>query len=151
MKQDRRLSGVLHLLLHMAAAEKPVTSEALAKMMHTNPVVVRRILAGLRKHGLVRSEKGHGGGWRLVRDLDSVTLYDIYVAIGSPTILAIGNRSDASGCLVEVAVNRAMNQAFEAAEALLLARFREVTLAELSNALRSPLQGRDICYDHSSP
>lgn len=36
-------SGVLHILLHMAELEEPVTSEDLSKMMDTNPVVVRRL------------------------------------------------------------------------------------------------------------
>jgi len=60
MSRDSRLSGVLHILLHMAERQGPVTSEALAKIMQTNPVVIRRTLAGLRERGYVRSEKGHG-------------------------------------------------------------------------------------------
>jgi DNA-binding IscR family transcriptional regulator len=59
MKRDSRLSGVLHVLLHMAEAGGPVTSETMAKAMQTNPVVIRRIMAGLRDAGFVHSEKGH--------------------------------------------------------------------------------------------
>ena len=84
MRRDSRLSGVLHILLHMAEQAEPVTSEVLAKVMKTNPVVVRRIMAGLRDGGYVRSDKGHGGGWRLARDLSQVTLRDIYIALESP-------------------------------------------------------------------
>lgn len=147
MNKDSKLSGVLHILLHMAEVNDPVTSETMAKMMQTNPVVVRRILAGLRKQGYVRSEKGHRGGWSLARDLGSVTLYDIYIAVGSPTILAIGNRSESTACLVEKAVNRAMDQAFQDAEALLLERFRGVTLAELSSNVHQHLRGQNSTHD----
>jgi Rrf2 family protein len=142
MRRDSKLSGVLHVLLHMAEANGPVTSEAMAKMMQTNPVVIRRILAGLREQGFVISEKGHGGGWQLSCDLNAVTLYDIYVALESPAILAMGNRSESPNCLVEEAVNTLMNQAFRAAEALLLAQFREVTLAQLSQHVHQRLQER---------
>lgn len=145
MRKDSKLSGVLHVLLHMVEATNPVTSETMAKMMQTNPVVIRRILAGLREQGFVSSEKGHGGGWQLSCNLNTVTLYDIYVALESPVLLAIGNRSEAPGCLVEEAVNTIMNQAFLDAEALLLARFREVTLAELSQYVHQRLQARDSC------
>ena len=131
MKRDSRLSGVLHVLLHMAQHEGPVTSEVLAKAMETNPVVIRRILGGLRDHGYVRSEKGHGGGWTLAKGLAAITLRDIYVAIGSPSLLAIGNRTESPGCIVEQAVNAALATSFEDAEARLLARFGEVTLAML--------------------
>jgi DNA-binding IscR family transcriptional regulator len=132
MRRDSRLSGVLHVLLHMAEQPGPVTSEVLAKAMDTNPVVIRRIMAGLRDRGYIRSEKGHGGGWTLACDLSEVTLRDIYTALGCPSLFAIGNRTEAPGCLVEQAVNAALDVAFHNAEVLLLSRLGEVTLAALS-------------------
>lgn len=153
MKRDSRLSGVLHVLLHMAEHDGPLTSEDLAKAMQTNPVVIRRTMAGLREAGFVRSGKGHGGGWTLACDLGRVTLRDIYDALGEPTLLAMGNRTEAPGCLVEQAVNAALNEAFEAAEALLLARLGEVTLAALSadfhaRMARRPGATQDMNHEH---
>ena len=142
MKRDSRLSGVLHVLLHMAEQDGPVTSEVLARAMATNPVVIRRVMAGLRDQGYVRSEKGHGGGWTIACDLSKVTLRDIYDALGSPSLLAIGNRTEAPGCLVEQVVNAALDQAFADAEALLLARLGEVTLAGLSAGFHARLVAR---------
>ncbi|OYY09722.1 MAG: transcriptional regulator [Rhizobiales bacterium 35-68-8] len=132
MKRDSRLSGVLHVLLHMAETDRPVTSDAMARAMQTNPVVIRRILSGLREAGFVRSEKGHGGGWTLARDLSTITLRDIYDALGAPDLFAMGNRTEAPGCLVEQAVNAALDDAFREAQALLLRRLGAVTLARLS-------------------
>jgi DNA-binding IscR family transcriptional regulator len=104
--------------------------------MHTNPVVLRRVMAGLRDQGFVRSEKGHGGGWTLARDLSEITLRDIHSALGSPVLFAIGNRTDAPDCLVEQAVNAAVNATLRDAETLLLARLGNVTLAMLSADVR---------------
>jgi DNA-binding IscR family transcriptional regulator len=120
----------------MAEQRGPVTSEVLAKAMHTNPVVLRRVMAGLRDQGFVRSEKGHGGGWTLARDLSEITLRDIHSALGSPVLFAIGNRTDAPDCLVEQAVNAAVNSTLRDAETLLLARLGDVTLAMLSADVR---------------
>lgn len=142
MRRDSRLSGVLHVLLHMAEHTEPQTSEALARAMTTNPVVIRRTMAGLRERGFVRSEKGHGGGWSIACDLEQVTLRDIYDALGRPDILAMGNRTEAPGCLVEQAVNAALNAAFETAEAMLLRRLGEVTLAQLSADFHARLSAR---------
>ncbi|MBR1175758.1 Rrf2 family transcriptional regulator [Bradyrhizobium sp. KB893862 SZCCT0404] len=142
MRRDSRLSGVLHVLLHMAQQPGPFTSDTLAKAMDTNPVVIRRIMAGLRELGYVRSEKGHGGGWTLACDLSRVTLRDVYTALGSPQLLAMGNRTEAPGCLVEQAVNAALDRAFADAETLLLSRFGEVTLAMLADDLRKRLGSR---------
>lgn len=126
---------MLHVLLHMAGEGSPLTSEALARAMATNPVVIRRTMAGLRDQGYVRSEKGHGGGWTLDCNPSKVTLRDIYAALGSPSLLAITNRTETPGCLVEQAVHAVLNQAFHDAEALLLSRLGEVTLAELTSDL----------------
>lgn len=115
----------------MAEQPGPITSEALARAMSTNPVVIRRIMAGLRDRGFVHSEKGHGGGWRIACELAEVTLRDIYDALGRPGILAMGNRTEAPGCLVEQAVNAALGETFADAEALLLRRFGQVSLAAL--------------------
>ncbi len=100
--------------------------------MNTNPVVVRRTMAGLRAQGFVRSEKGHGGGWTIASDLNAVTLRDIYEALGRPDIFAMGNRTESPGCLVEQSVNAALGPAFDDAEALLLHKFGTITLAQLS-------------------
>src|SRR3954463_11810427 len=121
----------------MAEQSGPVTSDVLAKAMDTNPVVIRRVMAGLRDKGYVQSEKGHGGGWTLACDLSKVTLRDIYAALGSPALLAIGNRTETPGCAVEEAVNAALGKSFEAAESLLLSRLGAVTLATLSEHVRS--------------
>ncbi|TGD99639.1 Rrf2 family transcriptional regulator [Methylobacterium nonmethylotrophicum] len=145
MRRDGRLSGVLHVLLHMAEADGPVTSERLAMMMGTNPVVVRRTMAGLRDLGLVASGKGHGGGWTIACDLARVTLHDVYVALGSPEVFAMGHRSEEPTCLVEQAVNAALADAFRDAEALLLSRLGDVTLARLSADFHARLANRGPC------
>ena len=132
MKRDSKLSGVLHVLLHMLGSDEPATSEQLARMMGTNPVVVRRIMAGIRDQGFVTSAKGHGGGWTVACDPTKVTLADIYRAVGEPTLVAMGHRSEMPACLVEQSVNRALNSAFLEVESVFLAHLEAVTLASLS-------------------
>lgn len=142
MKTDSRLSVTLHVLLHMAERDTPMTSAELAAHMGTNPVVVRRTMAGLRERGFVRSEKGHGGGWEIACDLDKVTLKDVYDALGAPQLLAIGLNLEHPECLVEQAVNHALTSAFWDAEALLITRLADVTLAELADEFRVRAAGR---------
>lgn len=132
MRNDSRLSRMLHVLLHMARHDGPLTSEAIARMLGTNAVVVRRTMAGLREEGYVRSEKGHGGGWVICADLERVTLLDIHRAVGGPRIFAIGNEHANPACAVEKVVNAAVEDALRDAEALLIARFGAVTLARLA-------------------
>jgi DNA-binding IscR family transcriptional regulator len=132
MKRDSRLSSVLHALLHMAEHKEPMTSDVLAQCLHTNPVVVRRTMGLLRDAGLVTSDRGHAGGWRIAVDLKTVTLRHLHDALGEPAIFAIGSRNENPECLVEQSVNAALDSAFADAEALLLHRFQNITLAELA-------------------
>lgn len=132
MKRDSKLSSVLHVLLHMVNSDHPFTSETLAAYLDTNPVVVRRTLAGLRRMGYVDSSKGHGGGWFLTCDLASVSLLDIYRAVDEPVVFAMGNRNEMPGCLIEQAVNTALDSAMRDAEALLMERLSHITLAQLA-------------------
>ncbi|MCC9654553.1 Rrf2 family transcriptional regulator [Rhodopirellula halodulae] len=104
----------------------------------------RRLMAGLHKQGYVESEKGYGGGWTLACDLHVVTLLGIYEAVGSPSLLAIGHRTEAPGCLVEQSVNAVLGETFDEAEQLLLQRLGEVTLASLSADCHERLQARGI-------
>src|SRR5688500_2380502 len=136
MRRDSRLSVALHALLHMSEMGRVLTSEMMAPMMSTNPVVVRRTMAGLRKAGIVHSEKGHGGGWSLTRELTSVTLGEVYDALGTSTLFSIGNRVESPGCVVEQAVNRALGKALSDAEALLLKQLRRISLADLAADIR---------------
>ncbi|MFK0273264.1 Rrf2 family transcriptional regulator [Ensifer sp. NPDC090286] len=133
MKKDSRLSSVLHALLHMAERGEPLTSDELAMCMRTNPVVVRRTMAFLRDAGIVSSARGHAGGWAITADLKTVTLRQLHETLGEPAIFAIGNRQEMPECLVEQAVNAALDTAFAEAEALLLERFAHVTLADLAD------------------
>jgi len=152
MQLDGRLSRMLHILIHMDRADGPITSEAAAEMLHTNPVVVRRTMAGLRVAGYVRSVKGHGGGWTLASTLDRITMLDIYRAVGEPRIFAIGLADPEPQCLVEQAVNASMTSALHEAEEMLIDRLAQVSLAEIANDFeaRSTLLGKEVRHPQSS-
>lgn len=125
---------MLHVLLHMARTDGPMTSESIAMMLGTNPVVIRRTMSGLRDAGYVRSEKGHGGGWAIACRLEDVSLLDVHRAVGGPRIFAIGNEHENPECAVEQVVNEAVSEALRNAEALLVNRLESISLAELSQA-----------------
>jgi Rrf2 family protein len=132
MKRNTRLSAALHALLHLANQPDPITSETISVWLQTNPVVVRRTMAGLREAGLVVSEKGHGGGWRLACDPAKVTLRDVYAALGEPALFLLESDEPTSGCLVEAAISNVLSDVYREAQAMMVARLDNVTLAELS-------------------
>lgn len=144
MRNDNRLSRMLHVLIHMAQSPKPVASELIANILNTNAVVVRRTMAGLREAGYVRSLKGHGGGWTLTQPLQRISLLDVYRAIGEPPVFALGLSDDHPRCLVEQGVNAALRGALDEAREHLLARFAATTLDTIARDYEARLEGRKL-------
>lgn len=130
MKRSSRFSVALHVLAHLSQRSEPQTSEDLAACVSANPVVIRRTMAGLREVGIVTSERGHGGGWRLAKPAASITLRDVYVALGESMLQ--GARSESAGCLIEQAVSGALDDFFRDAEAMLVDRLSQISLEALN-------------------
>lgn len=139
MPTDSRLPRVLHVLLHLDEIAKPVTSEMIGQMLRTNPSLVRRTMAGLRKAGLVESTRGHHGGWQLTRKLDMISLADVYQALGAPNLFSVGQSDDAPQCLLERAANAATVQALEKARESFLRELQSVTVADLAEGSREAI------------
>ena len=132
MNPSSKLSRMLHVLLHMARHDGSFTSEQIARMLQTNPVVVRRTMTGLRQAGHVRSDRGRKGGWTIACDLNKTTLLDIHRAVGDTQIFAMSAGDPNAVCAVERLVGQAISSTLEDAEKLIHKRLAGTTLADLA-------------------
>ena len=133
MKRDGKLHLALHVLAHLAdAGARPTTSEDLAAHLRTNPVVIRRSLAGLREAGLVSSVKGHGGGWTIARPAADISLGAVYAALDARGELTPRRAPAPTGCLIERAVDEALDGFYAEVETLLVKRLDSISLADLA-------------------
>lgn len=123
---------MLHVILHMAYAKSPLTSEQIAEMIDSNAVVVRRTLAGLREQGYVQSTKGHYGGWILNCALEDISLFDIYQAVGQGDLFTLHTETEHPDCLVEEVVNQSLQSILNEAENLIVQRLKNIKLSDLS-------------------
>ncbi|MEP3442082.1 MAG: Rrf2 family transcriptional regulator [Sulfitobacter sp.] len=131
MKRNSRLSLALHTLGHMAGEPQRVrTSSDIAAHAGTNPVVVRRVLGRLKDAGLLLSEKGHAGGWRLARPPESITLADVYLALDE-SLVAPATETEVPACSVEHALHRRVAGVLEDVEKSLVRRLSETTIVEV--------------------
>ena len=81
---DVRFSTAVQMVLSIALAEHDgfrCTSQTLADGLGANPSFVRTLMVPLNRDGLLLSTKGKGGGIRLGRPSDKITLRDIYCAV----------------------------------------------------------------------
>lgn len=123
-----------HVLIHMGLLGGRETSGKIAQMLNTNPVVVRRTMAALKRHGIVSSDGGRGGGWVLLRELNELTLLDVHHALNEGRALEAGVSTDHPTCAVEGATNAALTRAFQRAEARLLEEFGKLRLSEIAHS-----------------
>lgn len=137
MNRDGRFPRVLHVLIHMALRERVMSSVEIAQMLTTNPVVVRRMLAGLRDGGFVETSKGPGGGWRVVKSLEAMTLRDIFDALDRPGINVSHATQDHPACPVEAAVNVALADVDNAVTDMMLTSYAATTLADIAHAAKT--------------
>ncbi|WP_286070332.1 Rrf2 family transcriptional regulator [Stenotrophomonas sp. 57] len=131
MKSANPLSDALHVMAHLVGQPGPRTSEQLAACLPTHPVVIRRLLAQMHKAGLVNSTRGHGGGSQLARDAATITLHDIYLAVGAPALVQVGTRNAGQGCPIQQLVNNALLEGAREAQRVLEARLQATTLDQL--------------------
>ena len=131
MKRNSRLSLALHTLGHMAAEPKQwKTSADIAAHAGTNPVVVRRVLGPLRKAGLLISEKGHSGGWKLARSPQEITLADVYLALDE-RLIAPDDPHANHHCSIEHALHEQVSKVLEGIEQELVERFATTSIADV--------------------
>ena len=132
MKRNSRLSLALHTLSHMASAPDQVrTSAEIAAHAGTNPVVVRRVLGPLREAGLLTSEKGHAGGWRLARQADTITMADVYLALDE-RLVAGAHEDHPPSCSLEHALHTRISHVLKDVEQSLINRLRETHITDIS-------------------
>ena len=80
---DSSFNLAVHALVCLSHSGRSLSSEALAENICTNPTRVRRVLAGLKKVGMVETREGLDGGYRLTADPASLTLRQVAEAVNT--------------------------------------------------------------------
>ncbi len=64
-----------------------LTSAQIAQKEHMQPAITYKLMKQLTKAGLVKSRRGHEGGYLLRRPLQELTLYDLFNALEDRLLL----------------------------------------------------------------
>ncbi len=133
---DSQFPIALHIVGFLASAKgKPLTSERMAKVYGTSPVVLRRVLSRLRLAGLVHTQRGAQGGSLLARQPSAITLRDVFAAVHSNKPLLHSYSDKCSGQVAPV-LGGYLSELFADAEAALLAKLESVTVAQMDRTVR---------------
>jgi Rrf2 family protein len=131
MNTNQQFSVSVHILIILAAyPHTPMTSEAIAESVDTHPVVIRRIMAHLRQHGLVDSRPGACGGWHLLHDPANINLRDVYHAIRHENVLSMHQHPNPD-CPIGGHIHETLGPVFDEAHTALESALEKFTVANM--------------------
>ena len=81
-------------MLALAAGEEPATTEALARLQGLPAKFLGAILSDLRRAGLLTSQRGAEGGYRLARPAGEIAVADVMRALDGPLAEVRGLRPE---------------------------------------------------------
>lgn len=92
-KSDYALRAMIELA--RSADDGPVSAEDIGAAQDIPRGFLLAILADMRRAGLVRSQRGQSGGWRLAREPGAVSVADVIRAVDGPLVSVYGLRPEA--------------------------------------------------------
>ena len=131
MKYSTRLSDAAHVLALVAmSADEPLTSDAIATSIRTNPAFVRQLMSAMRRAGLVSSVRGHPKP-SLARPASDISLFDIYRAVeGDKPLLHLDTHTNPE-CGVGMNIQLALRDYYQEVQEAAEKRMGEITLQDI--------------------
>ncbi len=113
----------------------PMSAEELGRLQEIPHGFLQAILADLRRAGIVVSQRGQSGGWRLATRASEVTVADVIRAVDGPLVSVYGLRPEAVSYNESAQV---LQHVWIAARTALREVFEHVTIAALAQGELPP-------------
>lgn len=142
MRINTRFPVAVHILALLTFyKEATITSELIAKSVNTNPVVIRRINAMLKKANLITIKAGVGGAY-LKLSPEDITLLDVYNAVKSSEddLLFDLHCNPSEKCVVGANIHEALSEPLTVAQKSLEDSLREYTLFDVAEKIKVMLE-----------
>jgi Rrf2 family protein len=136
MLSSSRFLVAIHALSVLARnqGKGPVCSSVIADSVHTNPVVIRRLMSELERSALVKSTAGRTGGFELARSAPAISLADVYSAVEDGTVFRPHKLDPQAECPVAKHFMSVLSPPLRAAEKALTQSLRATTIADVVKA-----------------
>ena len=133
---NSRFSLAVHVLCLLASTpEERQTSEFLAISIGTNAVVIRRLLANLRRAGLVTSKSAGGGGWMLGRPAAEITLDQVRQAVSVGETAKIHRNAPHPACPVGRGERNVLVGVYDQADQAIDRELADISVAGILSAV----------------
>ena len=91
-KSDYALRALIEISTRPSGAA--VSAEELGRLQDIPHGFLQAILADMRRAGVVLSQRGQAGGWRLARPAEQITLADVIRSVDGPLVSVHGLRPE---------------------------------------------------------
>jgi Rrf2 family protein len=132
MRVSAKSDYALRALIEMAGRtdSTPVSAEELGRLQDIPHGFLQAILADLRRAGVVVSQRGQSGGWRLAGKAEEISVADVIRAVDGPLVSVYGLRPEAVTYNARADV---LQHVWIAARRSLRDVFERVTIADLAS------------------
>lgn len=130
MNYSTRTADAVHILVLIDLNESDISSAGLAKSIATNPAHIRKLMAQLKKAGLIDSKRGIACP-SLTRKSEEITLWDIYQAMeGDKQILHLDTHTNPE-CHAGIHIQLALQDYYDNLQNSFQNQMNAVTLANI--------------------
>lgn len=130
----------VHAMVYLNHKNCVLSSEELADNICTNPARVRKVMAKLKKAGLIETREGIDGGYHFTGKAWDVTLFQIADALDVNFVSTNWHSGDQDmPCLVASGMAGIMDEVLTDLDSLCKARLKEKTIADIDRQIfKSP-------------
>ena len=132
MRVSAKSDYALRALIEMAGRSdgRAVSAEELGRQQEIPHGFLQAILADLRRAGIVISQRGQSGGWRMARTSEDVSVADVIRAVDGPLVSVYGLRPESVSYNDSAEI---LQHVWIAARASLRDVFEEVSIQDLAD------------------
>lgn len=125
-----------HALVYLGHKDDAFNSEELAENICTHPARVRKVLALLKKSGLVETREGLGGGYKITKPLREISLKEVQESLNKPFLSAgwhSGNEEDE--CLVCSGMATVTDEIYHELNGVITDKLSNIFLSDIESRL----------------
>jgi Rrf2 family protein len=126
----------VHGVVYLNQRKTTTSSEELASNVCTNPARIRKVMAKLKKAGIIETKEGLEGGYHLVQDPSSISLKQICDALDVSFVSSSWKSGDENlPCMIASGMSGVMDEMYSELNELCRSRMEQITIKDIQEKL----------------
>lgn len=126
----------VHALVFLNHKQETISSEVLAENVCTNPARIRKVMARLKKAGLIVTKEGLEGGYHFEKNPSDVNLRDVSDALEVEFVSASWKSGDVEKkCMISSGMATVMDNIYDELDELCKKRLENITIQSIDDKI----------------